>query len=122
MMATTAQLLEDSLLRIWNDREAESRLKSMQEVYAADIAFYESNDSPAFIGHQAINELIGRLQAQWPAGFKFELLQPGRANHHIQEIQWRLGEDGEPPVATGSDIAIIADGKISALYLFLDIN
>ncbi|RVT97236.1 nuclear transport factor 2 family protein [Mucilaginibacter limnophilus] len=121
-MENTAQLLEDSLLRIWNDRDAQRRLEIMKDVYATDIAFYESNDSPAFVGHQAINELIGRLQAQWPDGFKFELLLPGRVNHNIQEIRWRLGVPGDSPVATGTDIATIADGKISALYLFLDIK
>lgn len=42
-MQNTVQLLEDSLLVIWNDRDAARRLAAMEKVYAADMTFYESN-------------------------------------------------------------------------------
>lgn len=118
-MDTTAKLLEDSLLRIWNDRNAENRLALMNDIYTNDIAFYETNEGPAIVGHQAINELISRLQAGWPATFTFELLGPAGINHHVQQISWRLGESGAQAAATGSDIAIVNDGKIVSLFLFL---
>ncbi|WP_100342685.1 hypothetical protein [Mucilaginibacter auburnensis] len=82
--------------------------------------FYESNDGEAIIGHEAINNLINKLQAQWPLDFKFELAEPGRSNHDIQQISWRLGVPGQPAVATGMDVAMIADNKIKGLYLLMD--
>ena len=119
-MATTAQLLQDSLLLIWNDRDASKRLAAMQRVYDPSIQFYEHNAGEAIVGHQAINELISRLQAEWPADFLFTLSQPAQANHQVQHAAWALGKPGAPPAATGVDIALVENGLIKALYLLLD--
>ena len=119
-MTPTAQLLEDSLLIIWNDRDADKRLREMQQIYASDIHFYESNASAPVVGYQAINELISALQAEWPIEFQFELNKPSQVNHTVQVISWNLGPQGAPPIATGTDVALIEDGLIKSLYLFLD--
>lgn len=119
-MENTAKLLEDSLLVIWNDRDADRRLAAMERVYATDMAFYESNDGEAITGYQAINDLITVLQAQWAPEFRFELSRPAQVNHQVQHISWTLGIPGQPPVATGMDVAIIENSKIKSLHLFLD--
>ena len=119
-MANTAQLLEDSLLIIWNDRDADRRLEAMKKTYSADIHFYESNAGDAIVGYQAINTLISKLQAEWPIEFQFELNKPSQVNHLIQIISWNLGPKGAQPVATGMDVAVIESGLIKSLYLFLD--
>jgi len=118
-METTAKLLEASLLNIWNDRDDKSRREMMEKIYSADIVFYESNDGPAFIGHQAINDLIGKLQAEWPIEFNFTITN-SMVNHQAQYVSWTLGISGENPVASGADIAIIESGKIKSLYLLLN--
>ncbi len=119
-MTPTAQLLEDSLLVIWNDRNADRRLEAMERTYALDIHFYEGNSSDAVVGYQAINELITKIQAEWPVEFEFELTKPSQVNHAAQIISWRLGPKDAPPVATGMDVATIEGGLIKSLYLFLD--
>lgn len=119
-MENSAKLLEQSLLVIWNDRQAKRRLAAMKAVYAEDIVFFESNDGPAIIGHQAINNLIAKLQEQWPVEFSFELTRLPQVNHEVQHISWTLGIPGQAPVASGFDIALIAKGKIKSLHLFLD--
>lgn len=118
-METSPQLIEDSLLVIWNDRDSDRRLAAMRNVYASDIVFYESNDGQPFKGYEEINGLVSNLQSQWPAEFAFELTEPSRINHEIQQITWKLGIPGQAPVATGSDIAIVETGKIKSLHLFL---
>jgi hypothetical protein len=118
-MENTAQLLEDSLLVIWNDRNAGNRLEAMKRIYAPGIVFYETNEGDAFEGFEAINELIAKLQSQWSPEFKFELTAPAKVNHHVQHISWKLGIPGQEPVATGMDIAIIEDHKIKSLHLLL---
>lgn len=120
-METNAKLLEDSLLVIWNNRDAGQRLTAMAAIYADDIIFYESNEGPAIQGHAAINDVIAGLQSQWPVEFKFELTAAAKVNHQVQHIEWRLGIPGESPVATGMDIAIIDNGKIKSLHLLLDV-
>jgi hypothetical protein len=119
-MEKRAKLLEDSLLVIWNNRDSASRLTAMNEVYGPDIAFYETNESAAIIGYEVINDLIARLQEQWPLEFQFELTAPSNVNHEVQQIAWKLGIPGQVPVATGMDVAIIKDQKIKSLFLFLN--
>jgi hypothetical protein len=118
-MAKTAKLLEDSLLVIWNERNSDNRLKAMGKTYASDIHFYESNDGNAIVGHKVINELISKLQAEWPTEFLFELNKPSQVNQTTQIISWNLGPRGTMPIATGMDVAIIENGLIKSVYLFL---
>lgn len=113
-------LLEESLLSIWNNRDAQERQKKMKEVYADDIVFYESNEGAPIVGPEAIDQLIVKLQLQWPATFQFELSSPVKVNNQVQLITWRLGPQGAPPAATGMDVAVIVNNKIHSLYLFID--
>jgi hypothetical protein len=121
-METTAKLLEDSLLVIWNDRNTENRLEAMKRIYATDIHFFESNTGEAIVGYNAINELISKLQKEWPIEFQFELNKPSQVNHMTQIISWNLGPKGATPIATGMDVAITENNLIKSLYLFLDIK
>lgn len=121
-MATTAKLLEDSLLIIWNDRDSNRRLEAMKQIYSPDIHFYENNDGNAITGHRAINELISTLQREWPVEFQFELNKPSQVNHSTQIISWNLGPKGAPPVASGMDVAVTENDLIKSLYLFLDVK
>jgi hypothetical protein len=118
-MNPTPKLLEDSLLLIWNNRDSAERLDLMEKIYAHDISFFESDNSEAFVGFKAIDTLIQNLQLNWPQDFEFKL-QKSAVNHTIQHISWTLGSPGQQPVAIGEDIAIIENGKIKSLYLFLN--
>lgn len=119
-MATPAKLLENSLLVIWNDRDANRRLAEMKKTYTTDVHFYEFHAAMPVIGHLAINELITRLQGDWPPGSQFALNKPSQANHSVQFASWDLGPQGEPPISTGMDVALIENDLITAFYLYLD--
>jgi len=116
----SAQLLENSLLVIWNERNADRRLEAMKQTYAPDVHFYEFNTGEAIVGHTAINELITKLQSEWPPESRFELNKPSQVNHQIQIASWNLGPQGMQPVATGMDVAVIENDLIKSFYLFLD--
>lgn len=113
-------LLKDSLLLIWNNRNSAERKAFMEKIYASDITFYESDNSEPFVGTESIDNLIQALQKDWSSDFEFILTETPRSNHNIQQISWQLGIPGQKPVATGMDIAIIKDGMIKTLYLFLN--
>jgi len=115
-----ANLLEDSLLKVWSERNGEQRMNVMKRIYATDIIFYETNTGPAIKGHQAIDSLIKKLQDQWPPEFVFVLTKPAVINHGISHVAWTLGAPNAAPAASGMDIAIIADSLIKELYLYLD--
>ena len=40
--------------------------------------------------------------------------------HNAVRLAWGSGPRGEPPNYTGLDVVIVRDGKIAALYVFLD--
>jgi len=120
MQTTPVPLLEISLLNVWSERDEQQRLAAMEQIYAPDIVFYETADSPAIQGYQPINELIKRLQDQWPLEFVFSLTKPAVVNHGVSHVSWALGPADGIPAATGMDIAIIENELINALYLYLD--
>jgi ketosteroid isomerase-like protein len=119
-MDTSSILLKDSLLLIWNNRNAAERLAIMEKIYAPDITFFEDDNAQPFIGFEPINNLIEKLQQSWPADFEFILTEAPKSNHNIQHISWHLGITGQEPAATGMDVAIIEGGKIKSLYLLLN--
>ncbi|WP_379966762.1 hypothetical protein [Epilithonimonas sp. UC225_85] len=120
-MDTSSELLQDSLLLIWNNRNSAERIALMEKIYASDISFFESDNSEPFVGFKAIDELIQKIQQDWPSEFEFVLTETPKSNHNIQHILWQLGIPTQQPVAKGADIAIIEGGKIKSLYLFLGI-
>jgi arginyl-tRNA synthetase len=120
LMETRAQLLENSVLAIWSEPNADKRLEEMKKTYAVDVHFYEFNSEKAVIGYKAINELIAKLQKEWPPETRFELNKPSQVNHQIQVVSWNMGPQGKPPVATGIDVAVIENDLIKSFYLFID--
>ena len=120
MNNNAAQLLADSLLKVWSERDDEQRMNVMKRIYAADIVFYETDNGPAIKGHQAIDSLIKKLQSQWPPEFAFTLTKPVLINHGVSQAAWTLGAAHTTPAISGMDIAIIESGFIKELYLYLD--
>src|SRR5258705_12987970 len=116
----SAQLLENSLLVVWNERNTDRRLEAMKQTYAPDVHFYEFNTGEAIVGHPAINELIAKLQSEWPSESRFELNKPSQVNHQIQIASCNLGPQGMQPVVTGMDVAVVENDLIKSFYLFLD--
>ena len=43
-----------------------------------------------------------------------------QALHNAGRLAWGSGPRGEAPEYTGMDVIIVRDGKIAALYVFLD--
>lgn len=119
MKHAAVNLLERSLLELWNERDSIRRLELMQEIYAPDIIFFES-DTTEINGHEAINNTIAGLQANWSADFAFRLVSPATNNHNFIHAAWTLGSANATPVASGRDIAIVKNGFIQSLHLFLD--
>ncbi|WP_435355382.1 hypothetical protein [Emticicia sp. SJ17W-69] len=118
-MEATSMLLQDSLLGVWNNRNSAERIALMEKIYNKEILFYEDDKNEPIVGIESIENLIQKLQQNWPADFEFMLTEASQSNHNIQHISWQLGASGQQPVAAGVDVAIIEEGKIKSLYLFL---
>ena len=105
-------------IECWNQADPRRRRSLIEQVWAADASY---TDPLADVrGREAIDAVIGAAQQQFP-GLVFSLGGPVDANHHQARFTWHLGPDGGEPLVIGFDVAVLdADGRIRAVYGFLD--
>lgn len=112
-----ARLLERNLLEVFGETDATRRAKVIAELYAADCTFFEVDEE--IVGREALNDQVEHIRKGAP-GFAFVAASPAQVIHDVARLSWRFGPPGEPPVVTGMDVAFFEQGKIQALYTFLD--
>ena len=113
-----ASIMEENLNKVWSERDKVMRLKSIEKLYTSDSGLFHVGHQTQ--GHQAINDSVTEVLRQIPEDYAFRLLQPVVINNNIGRLVWGIGPDGKPHVQTGMDIAVFQNGKIQALYVFLD--
>ena len=72
------------------------------------------------IGQAAVSDRVGRILGESPPGFAFSLVGPAEVIHDLGRLRWQTGPAGAPPVASGTDVAVFANGKIRTLYTFIE--
>jgi hypothetical protein len=72
-----------------------------------------------FVGHDALDKFAGDLRATHPH-FVYTPHGEPQALHNGGILAWGSGSKGEAPNYTGLDVVIVRDGKIAALYVFLN--
>jgi hypothetical protein len=91
------ELLHRNLQEVFGEGDAPRRRAAIGELYTKDCILYVPPG--IFVGHEALDKFAGDLRATHP---------------------WGSGPRGEPANYTGLDVVIVRDGKIAALYVFLD--
>ncbi len=113
-----SKLMEQNLQKVWNEVNAEQRLSAIEEIYEEDAIL--SHVGHQVKGHQAINDAVTATLKSLPATFIFTRITPVVINNDLGRLVWGAGPAGQPPIAKGMDVARFSDGKITALYVFLD--
>ena len=72
-----------------------------------------------FIGRDALDKFAGDLRATHPH-FQYTPHGEPQALHNAGRLAWGSGPRGEAPEYTGLDVIAVRDGRIAALYVFLD--
>jgi hypothetical protein len=72
-----------------------------------------------FVGHDALDKFAGDLRATHPH-FVYTPRGAPQVLYNSGRLAWGSGPIGETPTYTGVDFIIARDGKIAALYVFLD--
>jgi len=117
MSDTLGPLMERNLLEVFGQLDSARRAVVIAEIYTANCTFFESGER--IVGRDALNAKIERILQEAP-GFVFRATGPAEVNHDLGRLQWHLGPAGVPPAVAGMDVAIFEQGKIRALYTFLD--
>src|SRR5271170_7981272 len=112
MSDTLGPLMERNLLEAFGQRDSARRAAVIAELYTADCTFFEAEEQIS--GREALNAKVESILKDAP-GFVFRAAGPTQVNHDLGRLRWQLGPAGAPPAVTGTDIAIVAHGRIRAL-------
>lgn len=111
-------LVWKNLMEVFNERDSARRMDALRRLYTEDAVFYEGEET--FAGLDAIGARFDAILGPTPAEFVFSVQHtPGRIGE-LEQLAWKLGPEGAPPVASGLDVAVLRGEKIQALYTFLD--
>ena len=111
------ELLHRNLQEVFGEGDGARRHAAIKELYADDAVAYTPGG--AIAGRDAIDKFAGELRATHPHFAYTELGEP-EALHNAGRVLWASGPRGARPEYTGEDVIIVRDGKIAALYVFLD--
>lgn len=113
------RLMREHLTRVFNERDSNTRLKAIEEIYADDATLYESEDS-SVQGHFAINQAVEALLSSLPRAFTFMPIGPAVGHHGVGQLRWQSGPPDGPVAVTGTDVIHFVEGRIHSVYVFLD--
>jgi hypothetical protein len=111
------ELLYRNLREVFGEGDAVRRRAAIAKLYAEDCVLYAPPGM--FVGPEALDKFAGDLRATHP-DFVYTPHGEAQALHNAGRLAWGSGPRGEPPDYTGLDLVIVRDGKIAALYVFLD--
>ena len=110
-------LLERNLHSVFSERDATKRLAALYVLWSTDAVFVDPDGR--YIGLDAINRRVEELQAMFP-DFVFVARRPANVMHGVGRLAWSLGPDADNEVVTGVDVGVTQDGRLIALYAFID--
>jgi hypothetical protein len=110
-------LLRRNLQEIFGEGDAKRRRAAIDELWTENAALYVPPG--IIVGRDAIDKFAGDLRATHPH-FVYTPTGEPQALHNAGRLAWTSGPRGEAPDYTGWDVIIVEDGRIAALYVFLD--
>jgi len=117
MSTTTANLLMRNLHDVFGERDPHRRKAAIEKLFVPHAQF--SDPHGRHVGHAGLDEAVSALQEQFP-DHRFTALGEVDALADYGRLAWAFGPPDDPQRVTGLDVAIISDGRIGALYTFLD--
>lgn len=114
--ARIRELLLRNLEEVFGEGDAGRRRAAIEELWAEDGVLYAPTGP--ITGHHAIAEFAGALRATHP-DFAYAPGAP-QTLHNAGRLGWGSGPRGAAPAYTGWDFILVRDGRIAALYVFLD--
>ena len=111
------ELLYRNLQEVFGEGDAAGRRTAIENFYAEDCVLYVPPG--VLVGHDALEKFAGDLRATHPH-FVYTPHGEAQAPHNGGILAWGSGPKGEASDYTGLDVVIVRDGKIAALYVFLN--
>jgi SnoaL-like protein len=113
----TETLLDRNLQEVFGESDPARRRAAIQELYTEDCVLYVPPG--IIVGRDALDKFAGDLRATHPH-YVYTPHGAAQVLHNSARLAWGSGPKGERPLYTGVDFIITRDGKIAALYVYLD--
>jgi hypothetical protein len=111
------ELLHRNLQEVFGEGDAAHRRAAIDQFYTDDCVLYVPPG--VFVGRDALDKFAGDLRATHP-DFAYTAHGEAQALHNPGILAWGSGPKSEAPDYTGLDVIIVRDGRIAALYVFLN--
>jgi hypothetical protein len=111
--------MQRNVLEVFGERDSERRKLVIGELYTENCIFNALGTDDQIVGRDALNARVTQLLEGAP-GFVFRLAGPAQVIRDVGRVPWHFGPNGVPPVVAGMDVAIFQQGRISAIYAFID--
>lgn len=111
------ELLHRNLQEVFGEGDPQRRRAAIDELWTEDAVL--SVPPGVFTGRDALDTFAGDLRATHPHYVYTPIGEP-QVLHDSGIIAWTSGAKGEPPEYTGLDVIVVRDGRIAALYVFLN--
>ena len=116
MPTTITDLMTQSLLGVFGERDPGARTAVIERTYAPDVRFFDPEGVTT--GTTALGHKVQALLDRTPI-FAFAADGPVRESEGLGHLSWTFGPPGVEPVVRGFDIAIVDGDKITALHTFV---
>ena len=114
MEQSVEKIIERNLLEVFNGRDADSRRAAIDELWNKDGVFIDPDG--VHEGVEKINATAERLFTQFE-DYVFSTRGPGQSLHGVGRLPWSYGPPDDPRRMTGTDVGVMKDGKLTALYV-----
>ncbi len=111
------ELLYRNLQEVFGEGDGLRRRAAIEEIFTEDCKLYVPPG--VIVGRNALDKFTGELRATHPH-YIYTPVGDAQVLHNAGRLAWTSGPRGGTPDYTGTDVIIVRDGKIDALYVFLD--
>jgi hypothetical protein len=111
------ELLTRNLQEVFGEGDASRRRAAVEDFYTDDCVVYTPDGT--YVGHDAVHQFAGDLRATHPHYVYTETGEP-QVLENAGIVAWVSGPRDAQPEYTGLDVLVVRDGKIAALYVFLN--
>ncbi|MGU3292738.1 nuclear transport factor 2 family protein [Williamsia sp. M5A3_1d] len=112
-----ADVMRRNVLEVFNTTDDSARRRLIEQLYQPDAGFHDAEGSVT--GHDAIDAKVRSLQQDAP-GLSFSVTVEPAVVEDLGRISWALAPEGASPVVSGMDVGLVRDGRLTALYTFVD--
>ena len=110
--------LVDAYFAIWNETDPAARQQLIATAWSDDATYTDPMFDVA--GHAGIEAMVAGFRGQFPL-LAFRQIGEAEAHHDRVRFSWELTPAGGGEViAAGTDVAVIADGRLQSVTGFFD--